>query len=205
MRMALRAGRARPRDHPPQPRGGRGGRRAAAACVASGYHAARRRPARRDRRPRRRWAAARAGATLYVTLEPCCHTGRTGPCTAAVLAAGRARVVVGCSDENPSVAGKGIARLRARRHPRRRRLPGGRVPRGQPRLLRLDRASGGPLVTLKAAATLDGFIAPARRRRARGSPLDHRPGGARRRRTSCAPATTPSWSAPARCWPTTRG
>src|SRR5215470_9108947 len=52
------------------------------------------------------------GATLYVTLEPCCHVGRTGPCTEYVLAAGFARVVVGCGDPNPLVDGGGIARLR---------------------------------------------------------------------------------------------
>src|SRR5204862_6343438 len=52
------------------------------------------------------------GATMYVTLEPCCHVGRTGPCTKAVLAAGLARVVVGCGDPNPLVDGKGLAQLR---------------------------------------------------------------------------------------------
>lgn len=53
------------------------------------------------------------GATLYVTLEPCCHTGRTPPCTDAILEAGIARVVIGSGDPNPKVAGKGKARLRA--------------------------------------------------------------------------------------------
>jgi len=53
------------------------------------------------------------GATAYVSLEPCCHTGRTGPCTEALIAAGVSRVVAGCVDPNPAVAGKGIARLRA--------------------------------------------------------------------------------------------
>ncbi len=52
------------------------------------------------------------GATLYVNLEPCNHTGRTPPCTDAILKAGITRVVVGCNDPNPHVEGGGIARLR---------------------------------------------------------------------------------------------
>ncbi len=54
-----------------------------------------------------------AGATLYVTLEPCCHCGRTGPCTAAIIKAGISRVVTAMEDPNPLVAGKGIRLLRA--------------------------------------------------------------------------------------------
>lgn len=53
------------------------------------------------------------GATLYVTLEPCCHHGKTPPCTDAILRAGIARVVVAMLDPFPEVAGKGIERLRA--------------------------------------------------------------------------------------------
>jgi len=52
------------------------------------------------------------GATVYVTLEPCCHWGRTGPCVEALIKAGVARVVVAIKDPNPEVAGQGIARLR---------------------------------------------------------------------------------------------
>lgn len=52
------------------------------------------------------------GATAYVTLEPCCHTGKQPPCTEALIAAGVARVVVGSRDPNPLVAGKGSAQLR---------------------------------------------------------------------------------------------
>ena len=48
-----------------------------------------------------------AGASMYVTLEPCCHTGRQPPCTEAILEAGISRVVVGAGDPNPLVAGKG--------------------------------------------------------------------------------------------------
>ena len=52
------------------------------------------------------------GATMYVTLEPCCHHGRQPPCTDALLAAGIRRVVVGCGDPNPQVSGKGLEILR---------------------------------------------------------------------------------------------
>ncbi|NEX18646.1 MAG: bifunctional diaminohydroxyphosphoribosylaminopyrimidine deaminase/5-amino-6-(5-phosphoribosylamino)uracil reductase RibD [Halochromatium sp.] len=53
------------------------------------------------------------GATAYVTLEPCCHHGRTPPCTDALLAAGVSRVVVGMEDPNPLVHGRGLERMRA--------------------------------------------------------------------------------------------
>lgn len=52
------------------------------------------------------------GATLYVTLEPCNHFGKTPPCTDAIIEAGIARVVAGCADPNPNVAGGGVAKLR---------------------------------------------------------------------------------------------
>jgi len=104
------------------------------------------------------------GATLYVTLEPCCHQGRTGPCTKAIEAAGLRRVVVGCCDENPRVSGRGILRLRK---------AGIRVDVGclkeecrkQNRAFFLWVRGRRPWVTLKVAATLDGYIAggdPAR-------------------------------------------
>jgi len=53
------------------------------------------------------------GATLYVNLEPCNHTGRTGPCTEAIIAAGVRRVVAAMQDSNPVIAGRGFAHLRA--------------------------------------------------------------------------------------------
>ena len=53
------------------------------------------------------------GATAYVTLEPCCHHGRTPPCTDALLESGIARVLIGMEDPNPLVSGRGISRLRA--------------------------------------------------------------------------------------------
>ena len=52
------------------------------------------------------------GATLYVTLEPCCTTGRTGPCTNAIIVAGIKQVVAAMPDPNPAVAGRGLAQLR---------------------------------------------------------------------------------------------
>ena len=57
--------------------------------------------------------AAARGATAYVTLEPCCHHGRTPPCTDALIGAGVARVVAAMADPNPLVAGEGLAKLRA--------------------------------------------------------------------------------------------
>ncbi len=57
--------------------------------------------------------AAARGATLFVTMEPCCHYGKSPPCVEAILAAGIKRVIYGVEDPNPLVAGKGLAALRA--------------------------------------------------------------------------------------------
>src|SRR5204862_6453729 len=60
-------------------------------------------------------AGARArGATLYCTLEPCSHTGRTGPCAPVVAAAGIRRAIIALDDPNPLLTGRGLAHLRAR-------------------------------------------------------------------------------------------
>src|SRR5580692_6141584 len=56
--------------------------------------------------------ASARGATLYINLEPCCHTGRTGPCTQALIAAGVAHVIAAMADPNPAVAGRGFQQLR---------------------------------------------------------------------------------------------
>ncbi|MEC9073026.1 MAG: bifunctional diaminohydroxyphosphoribosylaminopyrimidine deaminase/5-amino-6-(5-phosphoribosylamino)uracil reductase RibD, partial [Myxococcota bacterium] len=98
------------------------------------------------------------GADLYVTLEPCCHTGRTGPCTKAVIEAGIQRVFVGATDPNPQVSGQGIAELRA---------AGLEVREGllAQECTDLNRVfnhwitTGRPFVTLKLASSLDGRIA----------------------------------------------
>src|SRR5437773_8146985 len=60
-----------------------------------------------------RAGAAAGGATAYVTLEPCCHHGKTPPCADALIAAGIARAVVALEDPDPRVKGGGTARLRA--------------------------------------------------------------------------------------------
>jgi diaminohydroxyphosphoribosylaminopyrimidine deaminase/5-amino-6-(5-phosphoribosylamino)uracil reductase len=99
------------------------------------------------------------GGTAYITLEPCNHTGRTGPCTEALIAAGLKRVVAATVDPNPNVAGHGADRLRevgidvtvgvcqaeARR-----------INEGFARWIQHKR----PLVLMKVAMTLDGRIAP---------------------------------------------
>ena len=106
-------------------------------------------------------AGARArGATAYVSLEPCAHTGQTPPCARALVEAGVARIVVGCGDPFPQVDGRGIAILRA---------AGIQVTEGvlEDECRRLNEGffmrvtRGRPFVTLKLAATLDGRIAAA--------------------------------------------
>ncbi len=98
------------------------------------------------------------GATLYVTLEPCNHTGRTGPCTEAIISAGVRRVVAAMEDPNPKNSGRGFERLRA---------AGIDVVAGvcEPAARQLNEGfatwirTGRPFVTLKSALTLDGQLA----------------------------------------------
>src|SRR6202044_3292540 len=105
-------------------------------------------------------AGAKArGGTLYINLEPHAHQGRTPPCTDALIAAGIDRVVASMPDPNPKVSGQGFDKLRA---------AGVQVEVGllQEEARRLNESfarymrHGTPLVTLKAAMTLDGKIAP---------------------------------------------
>lgn len=99
-----------------------------------------------------------AGATVYVTLEPCAHHGRTGPCTEALIGAGVARVVVGVEDPDPVVAGRGIARLREAGIDVEVGVAATDVAR-QLRPYLHHRRTGRPWVVLKLAATLDGRVA----------------------------------------------
>jgi diaminohydroxyphosphoribosylaminopyrimidine deaminase/5-amino-6-(5-phosphoribosylamino)uracil reductase len=111
---------------------------------------------------------AAQGATLYVTLEPCNHAGRTGPCTQAIIAAGIQRVVATIDDPNPKVAGRGFERLRA---------AGVEVftglleeeARGVNEAFAKWIRSKTPLVTLKSAMTLDGQLALPQSRKKKSS------------------------------------
>lgn len=106
-------------------------------------------------------AGARArGATLFVNLEPCCHTGRTGPCTRRIITAGIARVVAAMPDPNPKVSGKGFDELRASGIT----VDVGVLAAEAQRLNRaftLTQIEGRPMVIAKAATSLDARIAAA--------------------------------------------
>lgn len=129
------------------------------AVIAEGFHP------RAGEPHAERYALAAAGdaargATAYVTLEPCSHTGRTGPCADALIQAGVARVVVAMQDPNPQVAGNGLRKLRdagievevGPQEQEARALNPGFIRR---------MAGQRPLVRIKAAASLDGRTAMA--------------------------------------------
>lgn len=108
----------------------------------------------------RRAGAAAQGATLYVTLEPCCHVGKTPPCTEAILAAGVRRVVAAMRDPFPKVAGGGLTLLREAGLALAVGVESDAAQRlNAPYLKRL--ATGRPYVTAKWAMTLDGKTAAA--------------------------------------------
>lgn len=125
--------------------------------VGEGYHQKAGTPHAEIHALRAAGEAAR-GATLYVTLEPCCHYGRTPPCTEAIKGAGIRRVVAAMADPNPKVAGGGFQDLRR---------AGIEVETGllEDEARRLNEAfikyitTGRPWVTMKVAMTLDGKIA----------------------------------------------
>ena len=127
--------------------------------IAQGYHRFAGAPHAEAEALRRAGRRAR-GATLYVTLEPCNHVGRTPPCCEAILASGISRVVVGAVDPNPITNGRGIARLRR---------AGLRVTTGvlADESRRLNEPfwkamrTGLPLVIAKVGQSLDGKIATA--------------------------------------------
>ncbi|HEY4050717.1 MAG TPA: bifunctional diaminohydroxyphosphoribosylaminopyrimidine deaminase/5-amino-6-(5-phosphoribosylamino)uracil reductase RibD [Acidobacteriaceae bacterium] len=104
---------------------------------------------------------ARAG-TAYVTLEPCSHHGRTGPCADALLAAGVRRVVVATLDPNPVVHGRGIERLRSAGVEVTTGLLESPARQINDAFAKFTQTSI-PFVTMKIAASLDGRIAPPRR------------------------------------------
>ncbi|HWI29089.1 MAG TPA: bifunctional diaminohydroxyphosphoribosylaminopyrimidine deaminase/5-amino-6-(5-phosphoribosylamino)uracil reductase RibD [Stellaceae bacterium] len=106
----------------------------------------------------RRAGEAARGATAYVSLEPCCHWGKTPPCTDALIAAGVARVVLPIEDPDPRVSGQGIARLRDAGIDVAVGLAAAEAEEVNAGFFqRLH--SGRPLVTLKLATTLDGQLA----------------------------------------------
>jgi diaminohydroxyphosphoribosylaminopyrimidine deaminase / 5-amino-6-(5-phosphoribosylamino)uracil reductase len=101
-----------------------------------------------------------AGATMYVTLEPCCHHGRTPPCTDAILSAGISRVVIASDDPTPKAAGRGPGILRDE-GVRVDFVDGhiGEAARMLNQPFRKHARTGRPLVVFKSAMTLDGKVA----------------------------------------------
>lgn len=125
--------------------------------VAEGYHKKAGRPHGEIEALKKAGKRAR-GAQMFINLEPCCHQGRTPPCTEALIGSGLKEIFVGMRDPNPQVAGKGLRRLRK---------AGIQVHSGilREECRRLNEAfvkyiqTGRPFVILKSAVSLDGKIA----------------------------------------------
>src|SRR5487761_661331 len=133
-------------------------------------------------------AGARArGSTLYVNLEPCCHHGRTPPCTDAILRAGVGRVVYALRDPNPEVGGRGAAILKRQGVQLAEGVCAAEAAALNEVYLKF-RSTGLPFVTAKVAATLDGSRTPPRAAT----------------RGCCAVGTKPSPLASTRCSPMIR-
>jgi diaminohydroxyphosphoribosylaminopyrimidine deaminase/5-amino-6-(5-phosphoribosylamino)uracil reductase len=98
------------------------------------------------------------GATAYVTLEPCCHRGKTPPCTDALIEAGIARVVVGMIDPDPNVSGRGIAKLRSAGIDVATGIAGRPIRQLLAPYIK-QRSKGRPWVICKWAQTADGMLA----------------------------------------------
>ena len=142
---------------------------------------------------------AAQGATLYVTLEPCAHQGKTPPCADAIIKAGIARVVSALEDPNPEVAGKGHARLRDKGIAVDVALGSEEAaPVHAGHIMRVT--ENRPYVTLKLAVSADGKAGLAGPQAGRRSPASRRAPVCSR----CARRRTPSWSASAPCCPTIR-
>lgn len=100
------------------------------------------------------------GATAYVTLEPCCHTGKTGPCTEALIKAGVSRVVAAMKDPNPEVSGKGLELLQQNNITTSSGLLQSQARELNPGFIK-RMETGRPYVRLKMAMSLDGRTAMA--------------------------------------------
>jgi diaminohydroxyphosphoribosylaminopyrimidine deaminase/5-amino-6-(5-phosphoribosylamino)uracil reductase len=146
------------------------------------------------------------GATAYVTLEPCCHQGRTPPCTLALLQAGVVRVVVGVRDPNPRVDGGGLAILRAQGVAVDEGVLGEACARFHAPFFKLIHL-GLPWVSLKLAVGSDGALGPAGRTTSITPPEVQRLGHALRRASEAIvvgrhtaevddPQLTDRWAAP---------